>query len=52
MDRGERGLGIEEFSVWKDGCEDSVDGIGVGKGRALRKLGLVRGEPCGNGGKD
>lgn len=30
-------MGIEEFSVWKDGCEDSVDGIGVGKGRALRK---------------
>lgn len=30
-------MGIEEFSVWKDRCEDSVDGIGVGKGRALRK---------------
>jgi len=34
VDRRERGLDIEEFSVWKDGCEDSIDGIGVGKGES------------------
>jgi len=35
VDRRERELDIEEFSIWKDGCEDSMNGVGVGMGEGL-----------------
>ena len=38
VDRRERGLDIEEFSIWKDGCEDSIDGVGVGKGESPAEM--------------
>ncbi|RPA94925.1 phosphoglycerate mutase-like protein [Choiromyces venosus 120613-1] len=37
-DRRKRGLDIEGFSIWKDGCEDSADGIGVGKGESAKEM--------------
>ena len=38
MDRRARGLDVQEFSIWKDGCEDAVDGIGVGKGESPAEM--------------
>ena len=34
-DQRERELDIEEFSIYKDGCEDSMNRGGVGKGESL-----------------
>ncbi|PUU77888.1 histidine phosphatase superfamily, partial [Tuber borchii] len=38
VDRRERGLDIEGFNIWKDGCEDSIDGVGVGKGESPAEM--------------
>ncbi|PWW74987.1 phosphoglycerate mutase-like protein [Tuber magnatum] len=37
-DRRRRGLEVEGFCIWKDGCEDSVDGIGIGKGESPKEM--------------
>ncbi|KAG0124254.1 histidine phosphatase superfamily [Tuber indicum] len=37
-DRRRRGLVVEGFSIWKDGCEDSVDGFGIGKGESPKEM--------------